>query len=528
MRVVWTENPEHEAFVSFSSKTTQAASVHLDIDTGKTVQDYAKQITVSNTGTYRGTNLRFQHAKLSELEPSTTYYFRVLADGKLSREYHFVTAPIDDRPFRIVYGGDSRTDVASRQAVNKLIASRAEQDDGLIAFAHGGDYITIADIWSMWDQWLHDHQLTITSTGRILPIIPARGNHEGDGVVYNQVFGFPGGEKDWWRTRIGSDLIWITLDTNSSLAGNQKTFLEKTLNEAQGYRWIAANYHRPAFPAVKSIGPAYEHFVPLFEKYNVDWVCESDGHVLKRTVPIRNGMMDPTGVVYVGEGGLGVSQRTPDTRRWYLRPPGYAASVHHIQIFSVTPDEVSYEAIGLDETVIDRYAFKPRRLGKINPPEVDRGKFGMSSVSIHFTEAMDTTSFTAENVSVDGPNLARDIQYDRSTKTLEIDLGVDPILPVNVTLRELTDLSGQKIDETRIVFPESDTIGEVSRTEIDRPKIETMPVVKKRPSEKLPTAAKQPMPTGCASVPEASPWFAFLLAVWVARKRKAKRHRSAL
>jgi hypothetical protein len=36
------------------------------------------------------------------------------------------------------------------------------------------------------------------------------------------------------------------------------------------------------------------------------FVIESDGHVINRTVPIRNEKKDSTGVVSVGEGDLGV------------------------------------------------------------------------------------------------------------------------------------------------------------------------------------------------------------------------------
>ena len=49
----------------------------------------------------------------------------------------------------------------------------------------------------------------------------------------------------------------------------------------------------------------------LFEKYNVDLALESDGHCIKRTVPIRNGKQD-NWVVYVGEGGLELANAAPN------------------------------------------------------------------------------------------------------------------------------------------------------------------------------------------------------------------------
>ena len=89
-------------------------------------------------------------------------------------------------------------------------------------------------------------------------------------------------------------------------------------------------YHRPAFPAVKRPAST-SSFIPLLEKYNVDLVLESDGHALKQTCPIRDNKCSEDGVIYVGEGGLGVGQRNAGKNyKWYF-DGGYAFSQHHIQ-----------------------------------------------------------------------------------------------------------------------------------------------------------------------------------------------------
>ena len=114
---------------------------------------------------------------------------------------------------------------------------------------------------------------------------------------------------------------------------------------------------------MKSPGGTLYHWVPLFERFNVDIALESDGHVLKRTVPIRDGQLDPDGVVYIGEGGLGVEQRTPDMSRWYLQPPGMARAVNHVQALRVTPGAIHYSAILENGEVADTHTFRPRRRG---------------------------------------------------------------------------------------------------------------------------------------------------------------------
>jgi hypothetical protein len=117
--------------------------------------------------------------------------------------------------------------------------------------------------------------------------------------------------------------------------------------------------------------------VPVFEQYDVDLVCEFDGHVIKRTVPIRDGKMDPSGVVYIGEGGLGVAQRSPNIDRWYLQPPGKAGRGHHVQLLSFQRDRLDYQAILLDGSLFDSHAL-PVRKNALSPSAVRGVRTGAS------------------------------------------------------------------------------------------------------------------------------------------------------
>jgi hypothetical protein len=258
-----------------------------------------------------------------------------------------------------------------RRRVNRLIRSIFERRDDVLAFMHGGDYTGLGMRWSGWQQWLDDHTETYVGR-RQLPIIPARGNHEysranlrGELDNNNGIFGLPGGpDRDYWATQFGTQLTLLTLDSTASLGGRQREWLESTLQLAdRSTRWIVTNYHHPAYPAVKSPSNARIHWTPLFETYDVDLACESDGHVLKRTVPIKDGrrVSKDEGVVYVGEGGLGVPQRSPDRSRWYLQSPGFAKSAHHVQLLTFRRDALKYRALGLDGRVLDHWRRSPRR-----------------------------------------------------------------------------------------------------------------------------------------------------------------------
>jgi len=363
-RVIWTKDPATSATVSWTT-ASKGKKHQVSFEAHVSDKNVKKQSTVvlsHRDGAYSGAGgEHYHHARLTGLKPSTTYRFVITSDGESSPPMHFTTAPADDREFHLLFGGDSRSGHFARAQVNLLMAALAEEDKDLIAFAHGGDYISSGKSWSQWSRWLSQHELTVTASGKALPIIPTRGNHDG-GPLYDEIFDSPGSSgKNYFSTKLSPQVALVTLNSEISAGGSQLAWLGKTLKSLRPeVRWLLAEYHRPAWPAVKKPGSPKKFWVPLFEQFNVDLVVESDGHVIKRTVPIRNEKPDPTGVVYVGEGGLGVSQRRPDRNRWYLKAPGMAGAGHHVMRVSFGKKQLDYEVILLDRKVADRTQLRPR------------------------------------------------------------------------------------------------------------------------------------------------------------------------
>ena len=272
------------------------------------------------------------------------------SDGVRSPELRFTTAPADDRPFAILAGGDSRTGWRARCFVNVSIARVAAADGDVLALSHGGDYVTQGDRWAQWSRWLSHHELTTTPAGRVLPIVPTRGNHD-YGALFDEVFDEPGGAgRDYFRTRLSPSVSLLTLDSNVSVAGDQLTWLEEELAAATtDSRWLLASYHRPLYPAVKPPGTAVGFWPPLFDRFGLDLALESDGHCIKRTTPIRGDEPHPEGVIYLGEGGFGVPQRSPRTDPWYLQPPALASRGHHVIRLDFAPDALRARILLLPE-----------------------------------------------------------------------------------------------------------------------------------------------------------------------------------
>ncbi len=362
-RITWTKNPQTRATISWSTKEPgNRHRVFIGTEPhGQDLERYQGKVNAQENGTYSGgADLYYHHATIKNLKPGTTYYFVLASDRSTSAMLHFITAPENPSNVKLLSGGDSRSDPSTRRKMNVAVRDLVEQYPKIVALAHGGDYVANGRDLNQFSTWMSDHELTTTSDGRVLPIIPTRGNHEASGSLYQEVFDTPGGETNYYTTLLTKEILLITLNTTISTAGNQKKFLRKTLKSSRDVHWRTAQYHRPVYPAVKGPMGNKEDWVPLFEKYGLHLALENDGHVFKRTPPILDGKPHPKGVVYMGEGGMGVPQRTPKKDRWYLQNRGTTQASHHLILLNITREKIQVRTLDqnlelIDQTVIPHH-----------------------------------------------------------------------------------------------------------------------------------------------------------------------------
>ncbi len=311
------------------------------------------------------------HVLLEGLKPATTYFLVIVSGEHQSREFHFVTAPDDDRSFKLLFGGDSRRGPKwpavheERRRMNSLMAGLLEENPDIIALAHGADYCAKAE-WTFISDWLSDHEMTTTKDGRLLPVIPSRGNHD-RGITFEEIFYWPRRDHDFhFATDLTGGAVLLTLNTEISHAGDQRDWLASTLKRYRSGapRWILTQYHIPAYGSVKEYAQGEsqrQHWVPLFEEFQVDLVMEADHHSLKRTVPVYQDKENAAkGIVYIGDGGLGVPQRDPDTSRWYLQAPGVSGNGHHVHLLEISDEKIRGSAIGPGRQVLDEFEIRRR------------------------------------------------------------------------------------------------------------------------------------------------------------------------
>jgi acid phosphatase type 7 len=287
--------------------------------------------------------------ELTGLEPGTDYRFRV---GNDSAEERFRTMPAKaNNTIHFVSGGDSGI---GKHAVQTNHVAAAQSPMFVVI---GGDIAyENAKSPAIFFQFLKNYSRDLRDDHkRLIPLLGCLGNHEVVGgygktrkeaPFFYSVFDglFP--ETGYASLDFGDYLSLVFLDTNhtSPIEGAQTDWLAKTLKEREECPTVFCFNHVPAYPSFRPFKYAdgeegtgagnRKHWVPLFERYNVDAVFEHHDHTYKRTHPLLDGRVNDNGIVYLGDGSWGQIRRpeTPEQRPYLaVTDQAYHTSVHRIE-----------------------------------------------------------------------------------------------------------------------------------------------------------------------------------------------------
>jgi hypothetical protein len=316
-------------------------------------------------------------AELTGLTPDTDYQFRV---GRNSPTYSFRTMPAKATDaISFISGGDCG--INSHAIANNIQAARQDPSFAVI----GGDlaYENAQSVEIMLAFLRNYSRHMVGRGGRMIPLIPAIGNHEVEGMYgqprrkapffYSLFDGlFP--ETGFATLDFGDYLSLVLLDTDhtSPIGGLQTQWLEKTLAERKDHPHVFIVNHVPAYPSFRSMAAAgkeksgtgegnRKHWVPLFEKYRVPVVLEHHDHTFKRTKPLINGLANDNGVLYLGDGSWG-RLRAPQKPE---KLPFLAASSqdYHLSLHRLEGNDRTHLALDENGRVMDIGRSGQRRSG---------------------------------------------------------------------------------------------------------------------------------------------------------------------
>lgn len=328
------------------------------------------------------TTLTRYRATLTGLTPGTEYRFRI---GTAPTTYRFRTLPAKlTNSFTFVSGGDCG--VNDHAVANNRQAARQDPYFALIggdlAYDNGTSPKTFID-------WLRNYSRTMTDTkGRMVPMVVCIGNHEVKGgfgkarkdapfffALYDGLYP----DTSYAALDIGDYLSLILLDSGhvARIGGDQTDWLDKALRDRVERPHVIAVNHVPCYPSFRpaettgtgkgtTAGTGTDqrkYWVPLFERHNVDLVLEHHDHTFKRTHPLKGGLKDKYGVLYLGDGSWGQLRSAAKAEsRSYIAT---ASTSYHMTVHRLEDDQRFHMALEEGGKIVDvcRTEKKPRKRG---------------------------------------------------------------------------------------------------------------------------------------------------------------------
>ncbi len=316
--------------------------------------------------------------ELTHLLPDTDYLFKI---GKEEEEYLFRTLPQTlSRDVTFAVGGDAYMQLYLFRKMNRAIAKKSPEFvvlGGDIAYTVGNITPFKGENWKLrrWQTFFAEwKEAMVTPEGRLIPLLIALGNHdvktphskmhEGDLLLYT-LFPLPRDLSSYYALTFGDYLNLFILDTGhrSRVYGQQTEWLKTTLANTPLTPYRMAVYHVSAYPSCYSFTGSIptqirEHWLPFLDHYHFQAAFENHNHAFKRTHRIKNGALDPEGILFLGDGSWGVNPRSPRTpsNTWYIAK---ASSTNAFWLNKLTSEKASFTAIDIKGKVIDQVDAQP-------------------------------------------------------------------------------------------------------------------------------------------------------------------------
>ncbi|MEM9828044.1 MAG: metallophosphoesterase family protein [Planctomycetota bacterium] len=233
---------------------------------------------------------RCHSVTFQDLEPGTTYAYRVGDGTNWSEWFQFRSAAKSDEPFSFVYFGDAQNDV--RSMWSRVIREAFRDAPKAAFFLHAGDLVNRAESDAEWGEWFGaGHWLNA-----MIPVLAVPGNHEQArnmlGIPrlskhWRAIFTFaengPPGLEETCYTLTYHNLRIIALDSNR-MQQQQAEWMDQVL-AANTHEWVICTFHHPIF----STGRARDNpmlrkmWKPILDKHRVDLVLQGHDHTYGRT-----------------------------------------------------------------------------------------------------------------------------------------------------------------------------------------------------------------------------------------------------
>ncbi len=332
-----------EIWVQWETDTDPVGADHV-VEWG--VVSTAENVTASSQTLAVGAGRFLHRAVLTGLSPGTAIQYRVRSGSDTSPV--FTTATAASGGVRMAWLSDNQNQAGT--SFEGVLDRVVPYDVDFIG--HAGDSVQNGTIVQEWhDDW-YTPLANASSIGQQVPVLVARGNHDGESATAYAYHWLPGNGA-YYATTIGPMRLIVL---NSNIFGvTQLNWLAAELaspaSQAADFRVVL--FHRPPYTNLWCNMNGYNgdatvrnDWVPLFEQHGVDLVVSGHAHAYERG--------EQNGVVYTIVGGAGgaLDVFTPPVTWDFI---DVALSTHHYVIMDVDGSVLQWSAYDLNDVLIDQF-----------------------------------------------------------------------------------------------------------------------------------------------------------------------------
>jgi hypothetical protein len=338
----------------YDASTTATVSIQLATADAVTLH-YSTGEFLPVTGGYAASGPSFSvvHAssarhefELTDLTPSTTYYYYVEYGATVTSQYHFTTGGAVSNFRFVAYGDSQATDESMRQVQRELVELGYSFHPSVVL--RTGDETEDGRTASYWDYFFAIERPMLSSAVYLTTL----GNHEYAATNYYNLFALPQSpaSEQYYAIKYGNTLF-IALNTEVAITGAQTTWLSDTLDAANAdpdIRWKVAYFHQPPYSSGMhgSNVTVRNAWHPLFRDKGVRLVLSGHDHDFEYLVS--------QGVNYYVIGGAGSDLRTFTSSA--LTETVYREAVYHTVVVDVSEGQLVATPYRRDHSVITEAA----------------------------------------------------------------------------------------------------------------------------------------------------------------------------
>lgn len=270
--------------------------------------------------------------ELSGLNPGTRYAFRL---GGFDQTYYFETMPsdIEQTPIVFAIGGNKLDqDFEGGKMCMERVTSLAGQYKPRFLLWSGNwpDNQTEENLIWKWHEWFDAFQNgLVDEDGLVIPVVVPGGHSIPVGAARrseitqgkNASFTSPTHSSEKQVLDFGKYLSFLYLNPRriEGAFGNQTRWLRKMLRSRKNRPHVFPVYQARAYPASPTSSSEFsaqinQYWIPLFDRFEVPLVFEFQEKLYKRTVPLQNDQMVPSGTIYLGHGSWSADFTPPAVR----------------------------------------------------------------------------------------------------------------------------------------------------------------------------------------------------------------------